>query len=287
MSISKEGPGQGANSTARHRPSVLAMVLTHNLPDDLGRSLRDLAGQTRRPEGLLVVDNASSPPASAVVDAWTPPQDLDVQLVREPENTGPGGGWARALDLFRTSDYDLGWLLDDDIVPRPDALELLLEEAGDLASAYVIPAVRHPSGAVTTYPGWDGVLVSRHIVEHAGLPRADFFWWTEDAEYLMWRIPGEGFPLRFSRRVVVEHLKGRGQWGNPPWKYYYEARNSVYFHFHLRGGRGRWPRKLVGLTARAVLKEHERRGLRLAMIARGVIDGALGRLGRRVDPANR
>jgi len=266
------------------RPTVLAMVLTYNSPENLARVLCAIATQTRLPEALLVVDNASDMPASQVVDAWTRPEGMDVQVVSQVENTGPGGGWARALEHFRSSAHDVGWLLDDDIIPPPDCLAVLLEDAGDPDCAFLIPAVRQPTGATTTYPAWHGVLLARHIVEIVGLPREDFFWWNEDTEYLMWRIPRAGYPLRFTRRVIVEHLKGRAEWGIPPWKYYYEARNVTYYRLHLRRVRGKLPRKLLMLTGRAVLRERDRRALRVVMIVRGVFDGVAGRLGRRVDP---
>jgi len=59
------------------RPSVLAMVLTYNSAENLAQTLRAIAAQTRLPEALLVVDNASDPPAGRVVTrgnrpaAWT------------------------------------------------------------------------------------------------------------------------------------------------------------------------------------------------------------------------
>ena len=153
-------------------------------------------------------------------------------------------------------------------------------------SACVIASVRTPSGEITHYPGWCGVLLGREVVESAGLPRADFFWWAEDFEYLMLRIPGAGFPMHITPEVVVDHQHGRKQWGNPPWKYYYETRNNVYLHLYIKHGRGRWPRKLAGLTLRAIVREDEGRGIRLKMIGRGVVDGIAGRLGRTVDPVS-
>jgi GT2 family glycosyltransferase len=117
-----------------------------------------------------------------------------------------------------------------------------------------------------------------------GLPREDFFWWNEDSEYLMWRIPRAGYRLRFTQRVTVEHLKGRAEWGIPPWKYYYEARNMTYYSLYLRRASDRLPIKLLRLTGRAVLKEKDQRCFRFGMIMRGIFDGIAGRLGRRVEP---
>jgi rhamnopyranosyl-N-acetylglucosaminyl-diphospho-decaprenol beta-1,3/1,4-galactofuranosyltransferase len=275
-----------ADEDAPEQVTVLAMVLTHNSPRTLARTLEALGAQTRLPDAVLILDNASDPPAGNVVEEWEHPPHLDVRVVRESENSGPAGGWARLLEEFLRSTYDLAWILDDDIVAPPDCLALLLKEYEEMGgSACVIPSVRTPTGLITHYPGWCGVLVARDVVASVGLPRADFFWWAEDFEYLMLRIPGAGHPMRITPDVVVEHQQGRGQWGNPPWKYYYEARNNVYVHVYIKHGRGRWPRKLAGLTARAVLREEDMRTLRLKMIGRGVVDGVGRRLGRRVEPS--
>ena len=238
---------------AGESPTVLAMVLTYNSADNLAQSLRAIGAQTRLPDALLVVDNASSPRARQVVDAWEPPDRIEVTVMPLSENIGPGGGWARALEYFRRSPYRLGWLLDDDVIAPPECLAVLLEEAGDPGRAFFIPAVVQPTGNTTMYPAWHGVLLARQIVQAVGIPREDFFWWNEDTEYLMWRIPEAGYPLRHTQRVIVEHLKGQAEWGIPPWKYYYEARNVTYYRLHLRRRRGRLPTKLLMLTGRAVL----------------------------------
>jgi GT2 family glycosyltransferase len=266
--------------------TVMAMVLTHNSPDSLRRTLKAIAAQTRRPEAVLVVDNASDPKVDVDVFSCFEQTDISTRIVEEEVNSGPAGGWARALEIFRDENWAFGWILDDDIIPPADGLARLMEEMARLGDrALVIPRVRQPSGVVTAYPAWHGALLTHEIVQEVGVPLADFFWWNEDTEYLMWRIPRAGFPLVYSRQVIVEHSKGRGQFGNPPWKYYYESRNTVYWHFRMRHGRGRWPRKLTGLVARALIKEHDHRLLRLALVGRGIGDGLAGRLGRQVNPA--
>lgn len=277
---------QVENTIEHPQPTVLATILTFSSPDTLACTLKALGEQSRLPDGVLILDNAGTPPAVSVVGAWERPPELEVTLLREAENSGPAGGWARVLEEFLRTPFDLVWILDDDISAPPDSLALLLEEYQRMGNrGCLIPSVRTPSGLITNYPGWVGVLLAREVVESAGLPRADFFWWAEDFEYLMLRIPASGHEMRVTDQVVVDHQWGRRQWGNPPWKYYYETRNSVYLHLYIKHGRGRWPRKLAGLTTRAVLRENEGRVLKLRMIGRGVIDGVCRRLGRRVDPA--
>jgi rhamnopyranosyl-N-acetylglucosaminyl-diphospho-decaprenol beta-1,3/1,4-galactofuranosyltransferase len=286
MTDSALPPKQSAHGAANCSPSIAALVLAFNSPETLIRVLRAIASQTRPPDAVVVVDNASDPPMRDLVNAWAAEQKSDVLVLEQAENSGPGGGWERALDHFRSSEHDLAWLLEDDIVAPPQCLAQLLAEVDDAERAYVMPTTREPSGIVTKYPAWHGVLLARRIVQAVGLPRADFFWWDVDTEYLKWRIPRAGFPERYVEQVVVEHCKGsRAEMGIPVWKYYYEARSVIYYHFHLRHGRGRWPRKMAGLMARAVIKGEPRdRAANVGMIVRGVVDGLRGRLGRRVEP---
>jgi len=264
--------------------SVLALIVTHDSPATLRETVAGVLAQSTRPGGVLVVDNASEPTASvSLVDVLADHEGY-LRVVRSEVNSGPAGGWAMALEEFLESGSDLAWLLDDDIVAPPPCLETLLEECAVQGSAFVIPSVRQPGGQVTTYPAWHGVLLGREVVAAAGMPRSDFFWWSEDTEYLMWRIPAAGWPLRFCRRVVVEHRKGRGGLGTPPWKYYYEVRNSLYFHLYLRRGRGSWPRTMALLAGRLVLREHQDRAVCARLALRGAVDGVLGRMGKRVNP---
>ena len=138
---------QGADEDASEDPTVLALVLTYNSPRTLARTLEALGAQIRPPGAVLILDNASDPPAGEVVEEWDRPPDLDVRVVREPENSGPAGGWARALEEFLGSPYDLAWILDDDIAAPPDCLALLLKEYEEMGGrACVIPSVRTPTG---------------------------------------------------------------------------------------------------------------------------------------------
>jgi len=67
----------------------------------------------------------------------------------------------------------------------------------------------------------------------------------------------------------------------PPWKYYYEARNMLYLHLHVMRRLGWYPRNVTRLLARAVVRERGRRPTVLAALARGLYDGATGRMGMR------
>ena len=261
------------------RQRILAVVLTHNAPDSLRRCLEAIAAQTLVPDAVLVVDNASQPPVEPAALTPFPGEHI---LERSETNTGPAGGYHQALGRFVGLDFTHAWVLDDDIRPEPRCLEYLWEAAaGDPGSAFVFPASRASDGTYGNWPSWCGFLVSRQIVERVGLPMAALFWWAEDTEYLQWRIPEAGFDRQFVPQALVDHDAIRQGGTVPLWKYYYEARNMLYVHLHVKHRIGRYPGNLGRLMARAVVREGEGRLRRLGVIGRGLADGARGRLGIR------
>jgi GT2 family glycosyltransferase len=109
----------------------------------------------------------------------------------------------------------------------------------------------------------------------------ELFWWAEDTEYCHWRIPQAGFPRRISEDAIVHHDSIGREGEVPPWKYYYEARNMLYLHLHVMHRLGWFPRNIAKLFARALVREKRGRPIRMWALMRGLLDGALGRLGIR------
>ena len=168
------------------------------------------------------------------------------------------------------------------MLPEPQCLERLWVVAEvDLDAAYVFPVSYQVDGTFGAWPSWCGFLVSRRIVDEVGLPMSELFWWAEDTEYLQWRIPEAGYPIRVVGDARVRHDSIRHGVGVPVWKYYYEGRNMLYVHLYVKRRVGRYPRNMSKLIGRAVLREPEGRGVRLQALGRGVWDGARGRLGIR------
>jgi rhamnopyranosyl-N-acetylglucosaminyl-diphospho-decaprenol beta-1,3/1,4-galactofuranosyltransferase len=276
------------DETGAHRsePSVMALVLTHNAPGSLDRCLRSIAAQTQLPEVVVVVDNASQPP-TAVESLPGYPNELKLRVVRSDINTGPAGGWAQGLEVFLESEFRHAWVLDDDMLPEPQCLERLWEAVRPRAeSAFAFPKSRQVDGSLGVWPSWCGFLVSHRIVGEVGLPMAEMFWWAEDTEYLQWRIPEAGYRVQVVDDAIVNHDAIRHGDGVPMWKYYYEARNMLYVHLHVKRRVGRYPRSLSKLLARAVVREKDDRLRRLAVMGWGLWDGAWGNLGIRypVEP---
>ena len=276
---------------------VLAIVLTFDAHAALEDCLAGLRAQTRPVDEILVVDNASAARVDDLIAA-TP----GATLLRLPENRGPAGGYAAGLSTFLEGDAERAWVMDDDCVPHPDALAEQLAITGR-APVVLARMVDRDSGAPSDTHGWCGVLLAREVVETVGVPDPTLFWWTEDTEYLQWRIPQAGFRVERCPEALVSVRRTRPDAAKPAWKYYYEARNQVYYrlvtqrptsrpvprYLTRRVRVGRAARSVGKLTVRAVLREHTQRGQKLAMVGRGIADGVRGRLGRTVpvDTADR
>jgi rhamnopyranosyl-N-acetylglucosaminyl-diphospho-decaprenol beta-1,3/1,4-galactofuranosyltransferase len=101
---------------------IVALVVTRDRRILLGEALTAIRSQTRPPDAVVVVDNASADGTAAMVRARFPETDL----LALPANTGGAGGFA--IGLAHALDLGAGavWLMDDDTLPEPGALAALL-----------------------------------------------------------------------------------------------------------------------------------------------------------------
>jgi rhamnopyranosyl-N-acetylglucosaminyl-diphospho-decaprenol beta-1,3/1,4-galactofuranosyltransferase len=129
---------------------VAAVVVTYNRKELLARCLAALERQTHAPAAVLVVDNASTDGTPELVAAGGFADRLPLEYLRLGRNGGGAEGFhfgvRRALEL----DADWLWLMDDDCLAEPDALERLLASprAADPSTAVLAPVVREPGGRV-------------------------------------------------------------------------------------------------------------------------------------------
>lgn len=265
---------------------VLALVVTHSSAATLTACIAALRAQTRPPEHILVIDNAGCPPASrTLAEAGPVVPDADIEIRRLDVNTGPAGGYAEGLARFLEREVRWVWAMDDDVLPEPDCLDRLVAATrGDDGPRIVWPRIREVSGSPHDYPGWCGVLLDREVVATVGFPIADLVWWAEDTEYLQRRIPRAGFRPSWVEDARVVHTNARDETTMPPWKVYYQVRNTVYYRWHVQGLTHpvRLTRSLIR-TLGAALVPPGPRALRVRRYVAGLYDGARGRLGLRVQ----
>jgi rhamnopyranosyl-N-acetylglucosaminyl-diphospho-decaprenol beta-1,3/1,4-galactofuranosyltransferase len=262
--------------------TVAVVVVTYNRADLLRVVLDGLAGQTHAPDAVVVVDNASTDHTRDVLDAADVP---GLQRIHLTENTGGAGGFHTGVAAAREQGFDRVWVIDDDVVPAPDCLAVLmaLDEPclaavrEDRSGALVEKAatrfdLRNPLHArpkrsmVETDFGtraampervavenvaFEGFLVRREVIDRIGLPDPAFFIFYDDCDYAI-RAREAGYTIWAVRdAVLVRQLDFDQQHDLAGWKGYYMYRNL--FAVHRRHGRNALVRLKPWLLALAVV----------------------------------
>jgi glycosyltransferase involved in cell wall biosynthesis len=131
---------------------IFFIVATKDRPDDLRKMLRSLAGQSVRPDGVIIVDG-SDEPVEAVVAEFAAVLPLNYIRYRPPSASAQRNAGIRALP----PEADLAGFLDDDAALEPGALERMMafwETApADLGGA-AFNMVNHPEQAHSRLKRW-------------------------------------------------------------------------------------------------------------------------------------
>jgi rhamnopyranosyl-N-acetylglucosaminyl-diphospho-decaprenol beta-1,3/1,4-galactofuranosyltransferase len=242
--------------------TIAVVVVTFNRADLLGRTLDGLAAQTREPDAVIVVDNASTDHTREVLDAH---RGLPLQRIHLDTNTGGAGGFRAGVESAYDQGFDRIWLMDDDVVPAPDCLEVLVavdepclmsvredvhghlvEKAAtdfDLTRPWSIrpkrASVETAYGERASMPerveidvvAFEGLLVRREVIEAIGLPDDSFFIFYDDVDLAL-RARRAGFRIWAVRdAVLVRQLDFDQQHALDTWKGYYMYRNLFAVHF--------------------------------------------------------
>ena len=117
---------------------VVAVVVTRHRREQLRESLAAVAGQQRRPDHVVVVDNGVDQSAEDVVRA----SGLPVTYLPSERNLGGAGGFALGMLHALALGADWVWCADDDGRPGDDTvLGTLLDAAARHSLAEVSPLV--------------------------------------------------------------------------------------------------------------------------------------------------
>ena len=107
--------------------AVTVVIPMFNSAGTIKRALDSVLAQTVLPSHIIVVDNASTDSTAQIVEKMAADSLCDVQLVRQPRNTGPGAARNAGWSLVRTQFVAF---LDSDDSWHPKKLELQLDVAG-------------------------------------------------------------------------------------------------------------------------------------------------------------
>ncbi len=284
---------------------ICAVVVTRDRRELLAEALAAVRAQTRAPDHVLVIDNASSDGTAELLRAAG-----DVETVRLTENAGGAGGFAEGVRRAHAAGFDWIWLMDDDTIPEPDALATLLAARAPeglaapsiLVSRIVwtdgtlhpmnrpgvawkrvdalLDAAERRSGLVPIrYATFPSLLLDARAVDRHGLPHAHYFLWSDDMEFTARVLRDEpGYYVAASVAVHKTKTAHTAVTRSGP-LFYFHVRNSLYM---LRSPS--WTRlekvtivRTLVTTTRDHLRLRRFAPAALATVARGVRDGVTGR----------
>ena len=231
-------PANPLPETCEHNAlrQVCAVVVTYNRLELQKAALAALRTQTRPLDAIVVIDNGCTDDTSRWLAAELSKDPAGVLQVITQPNLGNSGGVFTGMNAAFIAGYDWFWVLDDDTIPSPSALEMLLAGAARFSSAHpgtrlgwLNSVVLWSDGSLhrmneprlKPYLEWGprflaerclpaqwcsfvSVLFSREAVAACGLPLRDMFIWYDDVEYTA-RIEMRGFAGAVVPDSIVEH----------------------------------------------------------------------------------
>lgn len=205
------------------------IIVTYNRLALLKEVIEALRLQTNSDQQLIVVNNGSTDDTPQ----WLAQQE-DIVSVHQ-DNCGGAGGFFTGIKYAVEHGYQFCWIMDDDVICQPTALEELMKAYAVLPNiGFVCSRVTGVDGQPMNTPFADmrpaengysdiydyvaeygmvkvknatfvSVLFSTDIVREFGLPIKEFFIWGDDSEYTG-RISAKR-PCYVACRSVVVHKR--------------------------------------------------------------------------------
>lgn len=221
--------------------TVAAIVVTYNRKELLKECLEGIFAQTRPVQGIVLIDNASIDGTPEMlkglgfleelttIDAGTEVNrtlcartrdgnDLKLHYLRMAKNEGSSGGFYEGIKRGYEIGFDRLWIMDDDCMPERECLAILFDELSENECGAPLKVTKD-NRPVSTVPvnfqmrgkkieiyhlPFNGMLVSRKIIQQIGYPRREFFIDRDDTEYNL-RIKSNGFKCFWVTNATLQH----------------------------------------------------------------------------------
>lgn len=186
---------------------ICCVIVTFNRLSLLKECIQAVLNQTRSLDKIIIVDNGSSDGTKEYLSNL---KGENIQIIYQ-ENLGGAGGFHTGLKAAYEQEYDWIWLMDDDVEVASDCLENLLKYSNISKclhpNKYYIDNVNFkweqwydPFRGVTcslhntsfknnkdicfvNVGCFEGMLISREIVNKIGFPNKNYFIVGDDLEY--------------------------------------------------------------------------------------------------------
>lgn len=239
--------------------SIGIVLVTFNRLDKLKKSLEQIINQTRKPEAMVIVNNASTDGTKEYLEAWSQNSyGFAVEILNLPSNTGGSGGFYSGLEAVLKYSVDWIWLQDDDVYANSNAFEIAMNTIPKIGDNNIVAIgskvitrgevslvhrryiakrfldIKEANCPLSSYTNeffkvdlitFAGGFIKKSAVELVGLPERDFFIWQDDTEYC-YRLNKIG-TLYCIPAVEIDHDIDENQGKTLTWKEYYGWRNEM------------------------------------------------------------
>jgi GT2 family glycosyltransferase len=189
---------------------IAAVVVTYNRVNFLEVLINSLRNQTHKLDSIIVVNNSSTDGTTEWLN-----EQRDLVIITQI-NQGSSGGQYTGIKSAYEKGFDWIWLVEDDILPNENCLELLLNNFDvmtiraplllekDMNPFYHFAVKYNLTNPFHSF--WDsiidenlvkqenfdavgitfeGALINRKVVEKIGYPEKKFFIYADDTEYFI------------------------------------------------------------------------------------------------------
>ncbi len=187
------------NSLLSQKPELFKIIIVDNsIGDSILKIIKSIYGEDKK-ENIEHTE----------VDFSISLLSDKILYVKTKDNIGGAGGFKVGIEIAENFSSDWFWLMDDDVEPMPGALEYQLQFTN--ISECINPSKKAPDGEFLEWWGWldlktlrekpipeenfrenyafvnmacfEGLLISKKIVEKIGLPNPEFFIYGDDVVY--------------------------------------------------------------------------------------------------------
>ncbi|MCR4320624.1 MAG: glycosyltransferase [Candidatus Brocadiaceae bacterium] len=220
------------------------MIVTFNNAEMLRSVIGAVVSQTRMPDEIVVIDNASPDNTREVVKEFQ-----DVRYIRLAENTGSAGGFYEGLRIA-SENNDFVLTLDDDCDFKPDTLQNLFNGFMEVELLGKVGAVRGAGkDYLASFPtkmslfSWRGTLISVKAIKAVGLPIKEYFLYGDDGEYslrmskrgyIFFWIPGCIFFNKRDNKIRSDFGGRKAEFYKDPFRLYYGFRNEINMYWKYK-----------------------------------------------------
>ena len=245
--------------------NTAAVVVTYNRKDLLSRNITCLLNQTK-PCDIYIIDNASTDGTGEMVQNCKAPE---IHYINTGSNLGGAGGFEFGVKRAVEDGYDYVWIMDDDTLPNPDALEKLFEADAKLNGnwGWLSSVAYWTDGSICRMNiqkrnifkhigekeynsdiapikmcSFVSLLVKSSVVKELGLPIGEYFIWTDDYEFtgrISRKYPCYMVPGSTVVHAMKTHIRVNFAQDSPDRidRYHYIYRNDVhcYRQYGMKG----------------------------------------------------